>query len=248
MNEGALLAYVSPGLALGDILDRRSAYSIIVCNCLLHLTISEAGTNGDHVRCRQMRIRMPLAPRHLLRVRMRPMSVTTGHALRMQCGTGSAFVNHVLGIRRWAPQEKVIRPNARRVVALVANIHTIGDRAVRQFPGNPVRLHHLASMPYLAVSSRAKRSGPQPAFAVLIDLAPKPMGGLFWGELESPVARPRAELWVSTVGSEGRVAKATGQSDRLRTHGEPPTFVVPRRRRLQSLCGTFMSIVAESMA
>lgn len=65
------------------------------------------------------------------------------------------LVCHVVVV---GPEEQVVGVYARRIVAMVANKHSVGDRAVRQNPREPMSAHQVE----LAVPVTADGCGPYP--------------------------------------------------------------------------------------
>lgn len=81
---------------------------------------------------------------------------------------------HVLGVLAWFPDEKVGRPDAKRVVARVANEAARLDIKPCQLGGVDVRSDSLAAIPEGSIAAGAKRApSPAPAVAGLVDVVPE---------------------------------------------------------------------------
>ena len=68
----------------------------------------------------------------------------------------------------------MVRSNADRNVAMMANQAIIGDRSVGQFPSDAMRVRVLSSKPELPVAICADASAPEPATVCLFNIRPKP--------------------------------------------------------------------------
>lgn len=95
----------------------------------------------------------------------------------------------VCRIRGVATQPKMIRPNTRRIVAMVANAHVRWYRAVVQFPREAMRaVGSLTSDGHFPVAVPVSATVPSPALAGLVYLRPKPFfnryAGILSGHLE----------------------------------------------------------------
>jgi hypothetical protein len=79
----------------------------------------------------------------------------------------SAFGNHILRIIFESTEEEMVDSDARRVVALVADKHTMGNGSVMKLPRRSVRhsasIGSSSSCSNLAVSPMGKRTIPNPA-------------------------------------------------------------------------------------
>ena len=95
---------------------------------------------------------------------MRPRTLSSA-ALRCHVG-------HVVGLR---PKKQVVRSDARRVVAAMANLQAIRDCAVMQLPGDTVRKLSDSAPLYAnaAVAECGEIARPRPASFRPSDVAPK---------------------------------------------------------------------------
>lgn len=122
--------------------------------------------------------------------------------MMLDAALGPSLLHHVSGVVVTRSQEKVIRPHAGRVVAVMENVEVIRDRASMQFPGGTTRPNiPLAPPPSteLSVAVVIDGAGPGPAWAeigpmrwrrsVLADLRPEALRK--WARA-SFVARRRA--------------------------------------------------------
>jgi hypothetical protein len=76
----------------------------------------------------------------------------------------------VLSVVPVCPKKQMARINTRRVIALVADLHPIRDRAVVQFPRDPVSPNVLPIFPENSVALGHYGTGPEPASVSLADL------------------------------------------------------------------------------
>jgi hypothetical protein len=74
------------------------------------------------------------------------------------------FGNHVLSVVFRRAEKQMGGVGAARIVASVTDVHVVGDRAIRQFVGHAMRLHHLFAELEYAVSISVTRAGMFPAF------------------------------------------------------------------------------------
>lgn len=95
---------------------------------------------------------------------------------------GSTLPGHVRSIVHIGPQKQMLVSDARRIVALVADTHTVRDWAEVNLPRNAVSpFHHASAYTESAVASRKATGSPRPAWsefrahdgAVFIDLGPE---------------------------------------------------------------------------
>ena len=95
----------------------------------------------------------------------------------------SALLHHVGGVLFWRSKKKMIWPNALRVVAPVANVHSTGNTSDVIFEGENVRADSLFSVPKSTVSIGPKRGAhPVPALLGLICVAEEALlNSLFFG-------------------------------------------------------------------
>lgn len=115
----------------------------------------------------------------------------------------AGFCHLILHVLSATAQKKVVGANARRVVAVMAGVHPIGDGAVSQQPSGAMGVH-LSSVaspkPETTVSLMVRGTLPQPATIALLHLAPKALfNRALRTMLTGPVACLRAKLaacWV----------------------------------------------------
>lgn len=72
-----------------------------------------------------------------------------------------------------ASKKEVIRANACRIVAVVANALGGSYRAVVEFVGNAVRVERFSVMTQAAITGSCKRANPDPASIGLLDFGPE---------------------------------------------------------------------------
>ena len=112
------------------------------------------------------------------------VAIPMGHAFWMVARSASALLRHVLVVFQLRSGEKMIRTNARWVVAFVKNIEARRDTAVLDNVGHTVRKDHPGvPCPKIdpSISRFAFSSRPLPAFcsnhrmnrSVLVDLGPE---------------------------------------------------------------------------
>lgn len=82
----------------------------------------------------------------------------------------SPFFNAILRVIKWGSNEEMERVATRRIVAVVAHIHSIRDFAVDKFVGNPVCKFKLPISLCVAVATFCFIARPVPAFVELSDL------------------------------------------------------------------------------
>lgn len=107
---------------------------------------------------------MPIPARYPFWMRLGAVTHATGR---------SAFLNRITHIIGVGAKEEVIRIDARRVVALVADLHSFRDRAVRNLVGNAMRVMPHAIECQDAVADAVCRARPQPASGCLVYSSPK---------------------------------------------------------------------------
>jgi len=102
------------------------------------------------------------------------------------CGWGRSRVHvgprarllpfHVRHVRLVVAQEQIRGVAARRVVAVVADVHPIGDRTYRERERQTMRAHGLATVLRVSVALWVSRPLPLPTFvwSTDIDLRPEP--------------------------------------------------------------------------
>ena len=109
----------------------------------------------------------PVTARKTFGVKLRPVD-------RCRLGLGpAAFCDTVLHILGWRSEEQVIGPDARRVVAVVANVHPVRNWSVSEFPCQSVRRHRSVLDAEFAVPGGGSSTLPFPAIPGLIHLLPK---------------------------------------------------------------------------
>ncbi len=150
-----------PLLAESDVADRALADTVIGSDGLLKLTSLEPCSNV----------------RHLVPVQLDPSGV-----LRSRSDVAvSPFLVHVSDVIEASTEPEVIRSNTVPHITSVENPKVVGDGAVVNDPGEPVREHQHPSGfldKHLPVSAGADGAGPQPAPVLgLLDFLPEPPHG-----------------------------------------------------------------------
>lgn len=140
-----------------------------------------------------------------------------------------AFPGRIPKIVGVGADKQMVRPHARRVVAMVADMQTVRDGAIAKLPREPVGQHGAAPVVDTqdTVTAPVLRGGPQPTRRRFTDLGPEP---LFSGRARPsprlPVARAATEaLTASTIGcgqANGNAAFRTRPGDTIGLHREDP--------------------------
>jgi hypothetical protein len=166
-SQTALRSDVLPGAVRDDRLNHRTTDMKLAGERELRGPAgSKTFTDLTHELLAELCAVLPLAAGAPLRVQTRPVTIADGN-------DAASLRVHVVRVIRRRPQEQVRRVHARRVVAVVADVHPIGDRAVREFPGHPVG-QALAPVPSeTSVPARGGSCAPAPAVAGLVDLVPE---------------------------------------------------------------------------
>lgn len=130
----------------------------------------------------------------------------TGMGFALETDTrGPLLPHHVGAVVLWGSEFEVIGPNAPRMIAGMADDHSVGNRAVDEFPRDPMRQQELALSSTRSDSSVAGavgRASPPPASVALFDIAPEALFernscvGALWQdaqvmELHEPTSRSR---------------------------------------------------------
>lgn len=123
----------------------------------------------------------------------------------------SSLVSHVFGVLRICPKEKVIRSNARRIVAFMTDEHAIRDYSVGQLPRKPMRPVVAFAEPFsFSVPVFILVAGPFPALLRFLDSVPKLKSSLFkrrnrtWMHEKSPVVK-RPQILARFSGFTGEL-------------------------------------------
>lgn len=112
-----------------------------------------------------------LAPRNSLRHSARPVGIA---AMARQVGQHEpALFQCVAAVLAGRSKKEVVGTNACGRIAAMADQKAVSNRAVRQFPRNPMRAPRLSVHGRLAVAVVTQRSAPQPAAVGLLHMAPK---------------------------------------------------------------------------
>jgi hypothetical protein len=138
--------------------------------------------------------------------------------------SGTPLLAHVAHVVCLCADEQMRRVAAWRVIAMMQDMQSFGDRSVVQFPRKAVR--HVESAPSMSsdaqptVSCRVRTASPKPAGVGFLNLFPKAVGKWADGSDEMPSgggARVRTEP-ISTGGvpeDKGFVASFAGPHDRI---------------------------------
>lgn len=99
-------------------------------------------------------------------------------AVLAMCFLSIAFeLSHrrVVEILSMGDQFKVLRANARRVDAAVMDFHPVGDLAVGESVGKPMRQPGFVGLSEMPVTGGESPAIPRPAVAAAVDLCPEPL-------------------------------------------------------------------------
>jgi hypothetical protein len=148
------LGHVFPRLAAHDVANGRASDVELPAD----LYVREAGgvqlSDRSHVYLRQLCESLAIASRGPFG--MFPLTV----AIAAWAAAFCPFVAHVVSARS---QKQVIRVYARRIVALVANVHALWNWSVRNRVRESMRRYSRALIPKFPVTTIAARSIPKPA-------------------------------------------------------------------------------------
>ena len=147
------------------------------------------------------------------------------------------FARGVSHVVRLSPEEEMIRPNARRVVAAVADGHALRDRPDLQLIGHAMRPGGPPPVADLTMPGRLSMARPLPASVRLHDTGPELLrergAGVVPGasvraepSRATPRSRPRGEETASALG-------AIGLDGRLERHGG---IITERALRWHTTC------------
>lgn len=90
-------------------------------------------------------------------------------------GRPSAFANHVVNVVLDCANEQMIRPNARRVIALMEHLHSIRNWSVVKCPREAVRATIPVLNGELSITRTAAACCPFPAALAEFHVFPKPI-------------------------------------------------------------------------
>lgn len=147
----------------------------------------------------------------------------------------AAFLFSIANIVCLSSKKQMIGSHAQRIIAMVTDKHTVGNRAEVEFPRNPVGKQNLAIMKAFSdcAISVGSRPAPQPARFRFLNALPKALQewstALVVGVDKSVIARATPadtfSYWIAAA------TGAQGNGDRLRLHrkftpfGAMPTAV-----------------------
>lgn len=157
--------------------------------------------------------------------------------------SSSALSIHVPHVVELCAEEKMARVTARRVVAMVADLHAIRNRTACQSVGHTMGVRPAHTIPNAAISApMATCPRPRPAFvrAAFVDVGPE--AGVQIGQRTGIAARARAKVAFRWAGWRALVCDATAranQADSLVGHWDHTPSACPRT--LARRGGTFMS-------
>jgi hypothetical protein len=162
------LRHMCPVPSPDDVRDGGLVDAVDAGKITLSGAFSASAPDLAHVCLGQLRLRVPLSPRDPLGVRARTIAITVRHAPL------SRRIEHVLVMRGG---EEMIRPDAGRVVARVADVQSRRNRTVRQFIREPMCLHSsgVADAEH-AIASTIAGSAPEPAPIGFLDVLPQSLG------------------------------------------------------------------------
>ena len=224
-----MLVNMLPGLTSEYGMERRATNSIFVSK---PPTAPGPVTTADftHVILGQLREMLTLAARHALALRVRDVP--------MLC-------EHITVIVANRTREKMLRSDARWVVAVMADIHAGRNRAVSEFIGHPRSGRRAVAGLKRAVASVLMRTRPQPTFTRFVYFAPEAFGN---GSV--PMSRPRcarlraveslATVHVMYGSAKHGTAHTAGTFGSL--HVKPPTESIAQSRgvfNIQAIGGTY---------
>jgi len=132
----------------------------------------------------------------------------------------TAFPSHVGKVVCVSAEEKVLEPTARRVVAVMTDMHPVGNRTVGHGPGQPVGVPELAIDGELPIAGCAAGAGPDQTLVHRAKASRQPLCGCATGRLRTtaaaigpapagdlcrPSRKDRATLSTRSLSHAGRV-------------------------------------------
>lgn len=169
----------------------------------------------------------------------------------------SILANHVRYVVGISPQEKVIRPNAGRIVASVKHEQSIRNRSVSQDPshtmGGPSFTLEAEGSVTGAISVRSPNPAVTPrAFSAgLVDLLPEAFRSRFPQRVFCGATMPKASVMVATEASTEARPRALwdAASDTIRaSHFAPPVRMVRSRQRVTARSGSADSTASHGLS